>query len=81
MKIFSKKLAGIRLTVTGESRISNGIKKSMIQEADKLDFILVGLLIVVIAISSGKIEKKLDEAKEQNERMIGILEDIRDKKQ
>ncbi|WP_203333591.1 hypothetical protein [Planococcus beigongshangi] len=46
-----------------------------------MDFILVGLLIVVIAISSGKIEKKLDEAKEQNERMIGILEDIRDKKQ
>lgn len=44
-----------------------------------MDFIVGGLLIVVIAISSGKIENKLDEAKEQNERMIKILEDIRDK--
>lgn len=45
-----------------------------------MDFIIGGLLIVVIAISSGKIENKLDEAKEQNEQMIKILEDIRDKK-
>ncbi|WP_162835048.1 hypothetical protein [Planococcus sp. CAU13] len=46
-----------------------------------MDFLIGGLLMVVIGISSSNIEKKLDEAKEQNERMIKILEDIRDKKQ
>lgn len=41
--------------------------------------IIVGIAIILIMFFSGKIEKRLKSIEDQNERVIEILEDIRDK--
>ncbi|MFD1032534.1 hypothetical protein [Metaplanococcus flavidus] len=44
-----------------------------------MDFIIGFILIGIVWISSSTIEKKLDSLGEQNNRVIEILEEIRDK--
>lgn len=41
--------------------------------------LIVGIAIILIMFFSGKIEKRLKSIEDQNERVIEILEDIRDK--
>ncbi|WP_199711557.1 hypothetical protein [Planomicrobium sp. Y74] len=45
-----------------------------------MDFILGIIFIGIVLISSSMIEKKLDSLGEQNNRVIELLEEIRDKK-
>ena len=45
-----------------------------------MDFMMGIILIGVVLIISGTIEKKLDSLGAQNDRVIELLEEIRDKK-
>ena len=45
-----------------------------------MDFVIGIVLIIMIFVSSSTIEKKLDSLGKQNDRVIELLEEIKDKK-